>query len=71
VGWRGRLRIYLYDQCPRIGCGWRWVDAHVGRKRVRLKYQPTVTDGDRLPIARGRLRPGEFHELAAKAEFPK
>lgn len=31
-----RLRVYLHDECPRIGCGWRTVTALLGRKWVRI-----------------------------------
>lgn len=26
------VRIYLEDECPRIGSGWRTVDVKIGRK---------------------------------------
>jgi hypothetical protein len=31
------VRIYFEDESPRLGCGWRWVTAQIGRKWVRLQ----------------------------------
>ncbi len=31
-----RMRIFLHDEAPRIGCGWRLVSVKVGRDWVRL-----------------------------------
>lgn len=31
-----RMRVYLQDEAPRIGCGWRIVQAMTGRKWVRI-----------------------------------
>lgn len=30
------VRIYLEDECPRIGAGWRTVDVKIGRKWAYL-----------------------------------
>jgi hypothetical protein len=35
-GFRGRLRIYLHDEAPSIGTGWRSLTVRVRGKRVRL-----------------------------------
>ena len=32
-----KVKIFLEDECPRIGCGWRYVTARVGRKWVYLR----------------------------------
>jgi hypothetical protein len=32
-----RYRVYLYDELPRIGCGWRTVTAIMGRKWVKVR----------------------------------
>ena len=32
-----RVKIFFHDEAPRIGCGWRWVEARIGRKWVRLR----------------------------------
>jgi hypothetical protein len=31
-----RMRVYLHDEAPRIGCGWRIVQVMTGRLWVRL-----------------------------------
>lgn len=46
--------VNLYDLAPRIGSGYRLVEAALGRKWVRLRYQPrcwrkiTLDDGAKL-----------------------
>lgn len=40
-GWTGKLRLYLHDEAPNIGCGWRWVEVTVGTNRVRLRCPHT------------------------------
>lgn len=42
-----RLRIFLQDECPRIGCGWRTVTVAIGRKWVHLEDR--VEQRARLP----------------------
>jgi hypothetical protein len=44
-----RVRIYLEDEAPRIGCGWRTVDVKLGRKWA---YLTEVSSGirTRLPL---------------------
>lgn len=32
----GTYRLYLHDEAPRIGSGWRRVNVKVGNHRVRL-----------------------------------
>jgi hypothetical protein len=49
-GWRGKLWVYLQDEAPRIGAGWRRVEVHVGDKGVRLKV-PGSTRSSKLPRA--------------------
>lgn len=34
---RGLLFIYLENECPRIGSGWRNISYHVGNKKVKLR----------------------------------
>jgi hypothetical protein len=31
-----RMRLYLHDEAPRLGSGWRIVTALIGRKWVRI-----------------------------------
>ena len=34
------VRVYFYDEAPRIGCGWRTVEIICkGHKWVRIRYQ--------------------------------
>lgn len=40
-GERARLGLWLYDEAPRIGSGWRVVDIHVGNRGVTLKCPHT------------------------------
>ena len=35
-GHRGKVRLYLHDECPRIGSGWRWLNICVGSKWVKV-----------------------------------
>src|SRR5262245_61458952 len=35
-GYRGRVRLYLHDEAPRLGCGWRTFNICVGNKHVKL-----------------------------------
>jgi hypothetical protein len=32
-----KVKIYFQDEAPRLGCGWRFVTAQIGRKWVRLR----------------------------------
>lgn len=43
-----RWRIFLHDEAPAIGCGWRIADIEIGRKWVRLA---TPAGRARLPLA--------------------
>lgn len=36
-----RYRIFLHDEAPRIGCGWRTVAVILGRKWVRIMDERT------------------------------
>jgi hypothetical protein len=40
-GWKGRVRVHLNDEAPRLGSGVRWLDAHVGNRRVTLTNPAT------------------------------
>jgi hypothetical protein len=55
-GDRARVHLYLQDEAPRLGCGWRLFDAHVGNKHVTLT---NVTTGKSA-----RLLRSVFEELA-------
>lgn len=55
----GTLRVYLEDDCPRIGCGWRLVTAKVGRKWTYLECVSTCT--------RGRMRKTAWDVVARSA----
>jgi hypothetical protein len=38
-------RLYLHDECPRIGSGWRLVQPRFGRKWVYLTEAATEATG--------------------------
>lgn len=42
--------IYLQDECPRIGCGWRTVNMMFGRKWLRFVERATGSRG-KLPVS--------------------
>ncbi len=42
-------QVYLEDEAPRIGCGWRTLNVTVGRKWIYLQERATGTRA-RLPI---------------------
>jgi hypothetical protein len=48
VGWKGKLHLYLHDEAPTIGCGWRTLTVHVGPRRVSVCNHHT-SDKKRLP----------------------
>lgn len=51
-----RIRIFLHDEAPRIGCGWRTVTVMLGRKWVRLVDERT--------LARCRMMGSLWRDLA-------
>jgi hypothetical protein len=61
-GFRGRLRLYLYDEAPSIGCGWRSVTIMVKGQRVRLLNHWT---GDVKWVTRENFEHLAAHSLAA------
>jgi hypothetical protein len=38
-----KVRLFLYDEAPLIGCGYRMIIANVKRKWAYLYYPPTRT----------------------------
>lgn len=49
---RMKADVYLHDECPRIGCGWRRVEITAGPKHVRIREISTGKGArlDRWPL---------------------
>ncbi len=60
--------VYLYDELPRFGCGWRPVEVlSKGPKWVRLRYAPKTMVGVTTSIsATGRLRRSDWERMTKK-----
>ena len=41
-GARGKMRIYLQNEAPRLGCGWRVVEVTIGNRRATLRISGTT-----------------------------
>ncbi len=60
--------VFLYDEIPRFGCGWRIVEIlSKGPKWVRLRYAPMLIPGVTTPItATGRLKRAVWDRMTKK-----
>ena len=60
--------VYLYDEIPRFGCGWRIVDVlSIGPKWVRLRYAPKPMAGVKSSYsATGRLKRATWDGMTKK-----
>ena len=61
-----RHRIYLEDESPRIGAGWRIVEATIGYKWVKLRT-PNAERGTKIKRSVwDTLRKDESYEAASR-----
>ncbi len=60
--------VYLYDEIPRFGCGWRIVEIlSKGPKWVRLRYAPKPMAGVTTAItATGRLKRAVWERMTKR-----
>jgi hypothetical protein len=61
-----RIRIYLHDEAPRIGAGFRICQAIIGRKWVRLAAVRAKNK-----IARGKLSLEQYEQLSVTVLPPR
>lgn len=64
--------VYLYDELPRFGCGWRIVEIlSKGPKWVRLRYAPKPMLGIKHSYsATGRLKRAAWDRMTKKEIAP-
>ncbi len=60
--------VYLYDELPRFGCGWRIVEIlSLGPKWVRLRYAPKPMRGAKSSYsATGRVKRSVWDRMTKK-----